>query len=55
MCRLCLTHGGKIFDWIDSINEIMCVHSTAPYSPYAKWMNMNEICDCFSNTTSMYF
>lgn len=41
-----------IAEWVDSINEIMCVHSPAPY---AKWTNMNEMCDCFSHTTTMYY
>jgi len=31
------------------------VHSYGTSTPYAKWMNMNEICDCFSHTTSMYW
>ena len=44
-----------IADWVDSINEIMCVHSYGTSTPYAKWMNMNEICDCFSHTTTMYY
>lgn len=40
---------GTLSAWVDSVNEIMTVGATAPWTPFGAWANMNEIANLFSH------